>query len=63
MVLLGALLEETGCLATETATRVIREKVKKVELLETNLKALEAGRQFIDAQVWTGAETQPDGFA
>ena len=63
MVLLGALLEETGCLSTETATRVIAEKVKKVELLETNRKALEAGRQFIDGRVWTGAESQPDGFA
>ncbi len=63
MVLLGALLEETGCLATETALRAIEEKVKKVELLETNRKALEAGRQFVDLRVWTGAETQPDGFA
>src|SRR5208282_421569 len=63
MVLLGALLEETGCLSAETAVRAITEKVKKVELLETNRKALEAGRQFIDGEVWTGAETQPDGFA
>jgi Pyruvate/2-oxoacid:ferredoxin oxidoreductase gamma subunit len=63
MVLLGALLEETGCLSAETAARVIAEKVKKIELLETNRKALEAGRQFIDGRVWTGAETQPDGFA
>src|SRR5208282_2508213 len=61
MVLLGALLEETGCLSAETAVRAITEKVKKVELLETNRKALEAGRQFIDGEVWTGAETQPDG--
>ena len=63
MVLLGALLEETGCLAPETALRAIEEKVKKTELLETNRKALEAGRQFVDVSVWTGAETQPDGFA
>ncbi|MGA8220756.1 MAG: 2-oxoacid:acceptor oxidoreductase family protein [Candidatus Acidiferrales bacterium] len=63
MVLLGALLEETGCLSAETASRVIAEKVKKIELLETNRKALVAGRQFIDGRVWSGAETQPDGFA
>ena len=63
MVLLGALLEETGCLATETALRAIEEKVKRTELLETNRNALEAGRQFVDVRVWTGAETQPDGFA
>jgi 2-oxoisovalerate ferredoxin oxidoreductase beta subunit len=63
MVLLGALLEETGCLAAETAVEAIKEKVKKVELLETNRKALEAGRTFVDSELWTGAESQPDGFA
>jgi len=63
MVLLGALLEETGCLAAETALAAIQEKVKKVELLETNRKALEAGRAFVDSELWTGAESQPDGFA
>jgi len=63
MVLLGALLEETGCLGVETAVRVIEQKVKKVELLKTNREALEAGRQFVDTEVWTGAESQPDGFA
>jgi len=63
MVLLGALLEETGCLSAETALRAIEQKVKKTELLQTNRDALEAGRQFVDKEVWTGAETQPDGFA
>jgi 2-oxoisovalerate ferredoxin oxidoreductase beta subunit len=63
MVLLGALLEETGCLGAETALRVIEQKVKKVELLKTNREALEAGRQFVDNEVWSGAESQPDGFA
>jgi len=63
MVLLGALLEETGCLSAETALCVIEQKVKKVELLKTNREALEAGRQFVDTEVWTGAESQPDGFA
>jgi len=63
VVMIGALLEETECLAFQTAEGVIREKVKKVALLETNRKALEAGRRFIDNEVWVGAESQPDGFA
>jgi 2-oxoisovalerate ferredoxin oxidoreductase beta subunit len=63
MVLLGALLEETGCLSPETTVTAIEEKVKKVALLEINRKALQAGRDFIDKQVWVGAESQPDGFA
>jgi len=63
VVLIGALLEETECLAFETAEGVIRDKVRKVALLETNRKALAAGRRFIDEEVWSGAESQPDGFA
>ena len=63
VVMMGALLEETECLAASTAMAVIQAKVKKVELLETNRKALQAGHDFIDNQVRTGAVTQPDGFA
>jgi 2-oxoisovalerate ferredoxin oxidoreductase beta subunit len=63
VVLMGALLEETGCLSPETAKQAIEDRVKKVELLEMNRKALEAGRRFVDKEVWTGAESQPDGFA
>jgi len=63
MVLMGALLEETECLAAATALGAIEDKVKKVALLEINRKALEAGREFIDREVWVGAEPQPDGFA
>ena len=63
VVLMGALLEETGCLSAETARQAIESRVKKVELLEMNRKALEAGRRFVDSEVWTGAESQPDGFA
>jgi 2-oxoisovalerate ferredoxin oxidoreductase beta subunit len=63
MVMLGALLEETECLAAATALGAIEDKVKKVALLEINRKALEAGRRFIDNEVWVGAEAQPDGFA
>jgi len=62
IVLMGALLEETACLAPETALHVIEQRVKKAALLETDRKALAAGREFIDKQVWVGAETQADGF-
>ena len=63
VVLMGALLEETECLSVETAAGAIESKVKKPGLLEVNRKALEAGRQYVDNQVWVGAETQADGFA
>ena len=63
VVMMGALLEETECLSTATAMDVIQAKVKKIELLETNRKALQAGHDFIDNQVRVGAVTQPDGFA
>ena len=63
VILMGALLEETECLGVDTALEVIRSRVKKVELLEINRRALEAGRRFVDDEVWTGAETQADGFA
>jgi 2-oxoisovalerate ferredoxin oxidoreductase beta subunit len=63
VVMMGALLEETECLLPATALAVIERKVKKVELLETNRKALQAGRDFVDQEVWVGAVTQPDGFA
>lgn len=62
-VLMGALLEETGCLSPETAKCVIENRVKKAEFVEMNRKALDAGRRFIDEEVWVGAESQPDGFA
>ena len=63
VIMMGALLEETECLAPATAIGVIETKVKKVELLTTNRKALQAGHDFIDNQVRVGAVTQPDGFA
>ena len=63
IVLLGALLEETECLAPQTALGLIETKLKKIELLEINRQALAAGRQFINQQVQVGAVTQPDGFA
>jgi 2-oxoisovalerate ferredoxin oxidoreductase beta subunit len=63
IVMLGALLEETECLAPATALSVLEDKVKKLALLETDRKALTAGRQFIDEQAHIGAVSQPDGFA
>jgi Pyruvate/2-oxoacid:ferredoxin oxidoreductase gamma subunit len=62
IIMMGALLEETECLSPGTAMGVIEDKVKKVVLLETNRKALAAGREFIDHQVRI-AVSQPDGFA
>jgi 2-oxoisovalerate ferredoxin oxidoreductase beta subunit len=63
VVMMGALLEETECLAAESAARAIESRLKKASLLEMNRQALEAGREFIEKQVWVGAETQADGFA
>jgi 2-oxoisovalerate ferredoxin oxidoreductase beta subunit len=63
IVLMGALLEETECLLAATAVNVLRDKVKRVEMMETNRKALAAGREFIDNYVRVGALSQPDGFA
>jgi 2-oxoisovalerate ferredoxin oxidoreductase beta subunit len=63
VIMLGALLEETECLSPGTAMGVIEDKVKKVDLLETNRKALAAGRRLIDEQAHLEAVTQPDGFS
>ncbi len=63
IVMMGALLEETECLAPGTALSVLEDKVKKVNLLEIDRKALTAGRLFIDEQAHIGAVSQPDGFA
>ena len=63
IVMLGALLEETECLAPGTALSVLEDKVKKLDLLEIDRKALTAGRLFIDEQAHIGAVSQPDGFA
>ena len=63
IVMLGALLEETECLLAATAEGVLQAKIKKVEMMEVNRKALAAGREFIDHYVRVGAVSQPDGFA
>jgi Pyruvate/2-oxoacid:ferredoxin oxidoreductase gamma subunit len=61
VVMLGALLEETECLTSMTAMQTIEAKVKKVAMLETNRKALTAGRQYIDHEAHVGGVCQPDG--
>ena len=63
IVMMGALLEETECLAPGTAMSVLEDKVKKLDLLEFDRKALTAGRLFIDEHTLIGAVSQPDGFA
>ncbi len=63
IVMMGALLEETECLAPGTAVSVLEDKVKKLDLLDIDRKALTAGRLFIDEQAHIGAVSQPDGFA
>ena len=63
VVLLGSLLEETECLAFETATAVLEAKVRNPQLLELDRKALTAGRQFVDKEAHNEAVSQPDGFA
>jgi len=57
MVLLGALLERTGCLEPSTALAVIEAKTGKSALLEANRKALEEGRKLADEF----PIVQPDG--
>jgi len=63
IVLMGALLEETECLAATTARKVLEAKVKNLALLDLDYKALDSGRVYIDHTVSVGAVTQADGFA
>jgi 2-oxoisovalerate ferredoxin oxidoreductase beta subunit len=49
MVLLGALLENVGCLEPSTALAVLQTKTGKTALLEVNRKALEEGRKLAEA--------------
>ena len=63
VVMMGALLEETECLSSATAMKVLEAKVKNPALLELDRKALDAGRLYIDHTIAIGAVTQADGFA
>ena len=63
IVMLGAVLEHTDCLSSGTAMNVLDEKVRKLDLLEIDHKALAAGRSYIEHHAHVGAVSQPDGFA
>ncbi len=63
VVMLGALLEETQCLPTDTAIDVLEQTVKNKKLLELDRKAIAAGRDYVDTTVEVGAVAQPDGYS
>jgi 2-oxoisovalerate ferredoxin oxidoreductase beta subunit len=63
VVMLGALLEETGCLPTDTAISVLESTVKNPKLLELDKKAIVAGRNYVDTTIEIGAVSQPDGYS
>jgi len=63
IVMLGAVLEHTNCLASETAMSILDEKVRKLDLLEIDHRALAAGRSYVEHHANIGAVSQPDGFA
>jgi 2-oxoisovalerate ferredoxin oxidoreductase beta subunit len=63
VVMLGALLEETECLPTESAISVLEHSVKNPKLLELDRKAIAAGRDYVDNEIEVGAVSQPDGYA
>ncbi len=63
VIMLGALLEETGCLPTDTAIDVLEHTVKNKKLLELDRKAIAAGRDYVDTTIEVGAVAQPDGYS
>jgi 2-oxoisovalerate ferredoxin oxidoreductase beta subunit len=63
VVMLGALLEETGCLPTDTAIDVLDSNVKNAKLLALDKQAIVAGRDYVDTTIEVGAVAQPDGYS
>jgi 2-oxoisovalerate ferredoxin oxidoreductase beta subunit len=64
IVLLGAWLQETGCLPDSSAQAVLERTVKNPKLLELDRKALAAGADYMRKHLGDKtAVTQPDGFA
>ena len=49
MIILGAIVEKLGCVKPETMLDALRHTIsaRKANLLDLNLKAVEAGREFI----------------
>jgi 2-oxoisovalerate ferredoxin oxidoreductase beta subunit len=60
VVMMGALLEATGCLPFTTALDVLSGLVKNPKLAEMNEKALEAGRNYLVKEKLVGAVAGPD---
>ena len=63
VVMLGALLEETECMPTESAVSVLQATVKNPKLLELDLQAISSGRDYVDNEIEVGAVSQPDGYS
>jgi len=63
IVMMGALLEDTRCLEPGTARHLLEVKVKNAALLQVDLEALDAGRDFVTHPANFGSVSQPDGFA
>jgi 2-oxoisovalerate ferredoxin oxidoreductase beta subunit len=63
VVMLGALLEETECLPSDTAIEVLEATVTNPKLLELDRQAIKAGRDYVDTEVEVGAVAQPDGYS
>jgi 2-oxoisovalerate ferredoxin oxidoreductase beta subunit len=64
IVLLGAWLQETGCLPENSAQAVLERTVKNAKLLELDRKALAAGADYMQKHLSDRtAVPQPDGFA
>ena len=61
--MIGALLEETRCLDSSTAVKLLKTKVKNRALLEIDVRALAAGRDVVAHDENSGPVSQPDGFA
>ena len=50
MIILGAIVKKTGCVAPEVVEKSLRETIsaRKAALLDLNLKAVEMGIRFIE---------------
>ena len=63
VVMLGAWLEETGCLPTDTAIDVLESAVKNPQLLALDKQAIVAGRDYVDTTIEVGAIAQPNRYS
>jgi 2-oxoisovalerate ferredoxin oxidoreductase beta subunit len=63
IVMMGAMLEETGCFEPAAASLFLQAKVKNLALLEIDLKAIRAGCEAVQHHGNLGPLSQSDGFA